>query len=118
MTAKTNLLLEVEKLRAAGPTADEVARARSFLAGTRLMARERNAHRASLYATNELLGLGHDYEDRFLAALTRVTPADVRRVGERWLDQPSVAIVLPRGLGRGPSPSPTADSAHPERAAR
>jgi predicted Zn-dependent peptidase len=118
MTAKTNLLLEVEKLRADGPTADEVARARSFLAGTRLMARERNAHRASLYATNELLGLGHDYEDRFLAALARVTTADVRRVGERWLDQPSVAIVLPRGLGRVTQASPAAEAARSERAAR
>ena len=118
MTARTNLLQEVAKLRAEGPTADEVDRARSFLAGTRLMARERNAHRASLYATYELLGLGHDYEDRFLAALTHVTAADVRRVGERWLDRPSVAIVLPRGLGATPQTTGAEPATSQERSAR
>jgi predicted Zn-dependent peptidase len=112
--ARAGLLEEVARLRASGPSAAEVDRARSFLAGTRLMARERNANRAALYATNELLGLGYDYEDRFLGALAAVTPAEVRAVGEAWLDRVSVAIVLPAGQraegerpggrARGPEP--------------
>ncbi len=93
--ARAGLLAEVERLRESGPSAAEVSRARSYLAGTRLMARERNMNRASLYATNELLGLGHDYEDRFLALLAAVTPAAVVDVAQRWLDRPSVAMVLP-----------------------
>jgi predicted Zn-dependent peptidase len=101
--ARAGLLAEVERLRDAGPSAAEVVRARSYLAGTRLMARERNMNRASLYTTNELLGLGHDYEDRFLALLAAVTPAEVADVAQRWLDRPSVAMVLPAstpGSGR------------------
>ena len=101
--ARAGLLGEVERLRDAGPSAAEVLRARSYLAGTRLMARERNMNRASLYTTNELLGLGHDYEDRFLALLAAVTPAEVADVAQRWLDRPSVAMVLPAsppGSGR------------------
>ncbi len=100
--ARAGLLEEVARLRAAGPSAAEVDRARSFLAGTRLMARERNANRAALYATNELLGLGYDYEDRFLQALSAVTPAEVRRVGEHWLDRGSIAVVRPAGRRSDP----------------
>jgi zinc protease len=100
--ARAGLLAEVDRLRESGPSPEEVLRARSYLAGTRLMARERNMNRASLYATNELLGLGHDYEDRFLALLAAVTPATVRDVAQRWLDRPSVALVLP-AASRGPT---------------
>jgi len=93
--ARAALTAEVERLREEGPDADEFERARNFLAGSQLMALERNANRAAAYGLNELLGLGYDYGDRFLEALDRVTPAGVRRAASSWLDRPSITIVLP-----------------------
>jgi predicted Zn-dependent peptidase len=95
--ARAALLAEVERLRDEGPTPDEFERARNFLSGSQLMALERNANRAAAYGLNELLGLGYDYGDRFLAALDRVTPGTVRQAAGTWLDRPSITTVLPAG---------------------
>ncbi len=92
---RAGLVAEVERLRDGGPTAEEIDRARNFLRGSQLMAHERNANRAASYGLNELLGLGYDYADRFLASLDQVTPRAVRQVAAAWLGRPSVAAVIP-----------------------
>ncbi len=93
--ARTGLIAEVERLRDGGPSREELDRARNFLRGTHLMAQERNSNRASSYGLNELLGLGYDYGDRFLAALDEVKTVTVRQVADRWIQRPSAAAVLP-----------------------
>jgi predicted Zn-dependent peptidase len=99
--ARAGLIAEVERLRDGGPAREERDRARNFMRGSQLMAHERNANRASSYGLNELLGLGYDYADRFLAALDEVKTVTVRQVADTWLKRPSVAVILPNTPGPG-----------------
>jgi len=99
VAARAGLIAEVERLRDGGPAREELDRARNFLRGSQLVAHERNSNRAASYGLNELLGLGYDYSDRFLAALDEVKTATVRQVADSWIQRPSVAVVLPKAVG-------------------
>lgn len=99
---RAGLLGEVERLRDGGPSREELVRARSYIRGTHLMSQERNSNRASNYGLNELLGLGYDYGERFLEALDEVKTSTVRQVADRWIQCPSVALVLPKSATTQP----------------
>jgi predicted Zn-dependent peptidase len=97
--ARRGLLEETERLRAAGPTPDELERTRSYMSGAHRLAMERNAHRASSYGLHELFGLGYDYAARYLERLGRVTRDDMLRVAEAWWREPTITAVTSAGTG-------------------
>ncbi len=86
---------EVARLREAAPTPDEVDLAKRSIAGRTALARQDLEAEAYALGWQELLGLGVDYEARFLAQVARVTPDDVHRVARRYLAGGVVAIVAP-----------------------
>ncbi|MDR7555855.1 MAG: pitrilysin family protein [Armatimonadota bacterium] len=86
---------EVARLRDAAPAPGEVDLAKRSIAGRTALARQDLEAEAYALGWQELLGLGVDYEARFLAQVARITPDDVHRVARRYLAGGVVAIVAP-----------------------
>jgi zinc protease len=86
-----------------GPTAEELANAKSYLTGSYALRFDTNAKIA-----NQLLGiyqedLGIDYVDRRNKEVDAVTLADVKRVAKRLLDTDNLIVMVvgkPKGLQR------------------
>jgi zinc protease len=93
--AREGLLAEAEALRAAPLDAADFERARQYVAGKYIMAHQSLAARAGFLASWEDLGLGAEYDDRYLDDLMRVTADRVREAAERWWIEPTVAILRP-----------------------
>ncbi|MFQ5961901.1 MAG: hypothetical protein ACE5MG_10940, partial [Candidatus Methylomirabilales bacterium] len=54
-----------------------------------------NARQAWYLASYELAGVGYEFIDRYVAAVKRVTPADVQRVAQSYLATLRVSIARP-----------------------
>jgi predicted Zn-dependent peptidase len=94
--AEAGMLRELERIRREPPTAEELARARAYLQGTQAMDRRTNARQAWYLAFFELVGAGHDFPDRYAAALGKVTAADVQAAARRYLEHPTIVVLRPR----------------------
>ena len=90
----------IAEIRAKGPTVDEVAEAKNELLAAALQERETAPGRA--FELGEALVRTGDpqHADKRLAALAKVTAADVRRVAQIYLD-PQKRIVLRYRQGSG-----------------
>ncbi|MFZ4809084.1 MAG: M16 family metallopeptidase [Hyphomicrobiaceae bacterium] len=94
---------ELTRMANDGPTADELANAKSYLTGSYALRFDTNAKIA-----NQLLGiyqedLGIDYVDRRNKEVDAVTLADVKRVAKRLLDTDNLIVMVvgkPKGLQR------------------
>lgn len=92
---------ELKRMAAEGPTAEELANAKSYLMGSYALRFDTNAKIA-----NQLLGilqedLGIDYVDRRNKEIEAVTLADVKRVAERVLKADDLIVTVvgkPKGL--------------------
>ncbi|MFA6564920.1 MAG: pitrilysin family protein [Verrucomicrobiia bacterium] len=95
--AEAELIKEIGKVREAGLSADEMARAKAKLISEKKIAFQSNAELAGEIALDELYGLGYkfykDYEKRYDA----VTAADIQRVAHKYFGNAAViAIVRPK----------------------
>ena len=78
----------------------ELDSARRYLRGSYLIAAETNMAQAGRLARYEVDGLGHDYGDRWLAAIEEVSADDVQALARRCFTvEPTRARVVPRGSG-------------------
>src|SRR5206468_3275096 len=79
------------------PVSDEELRvAQAYLLGNLEMDRRTNARQAWYLAAFEAAGVGHEFLDRYVAAVRRVTAADVQRVAQRYLKGPRTVVVQPK----------------------
>jgi len=83
--AQASLKKELERIREEPPSPDELRVAKAYLLGNFAMDRRTNERQAWYLATYELAGVGHEFLDRYVAAVRAVTPADVRRVARTYL---------------------------------
>jgi len=83
--AQASLKKELERIREEPPAAEELRVAKAFLLGNFTMDRRTNERQAWYLATYELAGVGHEFLDRYVAAVKAVTPADVQRVARMYL---------------------------------
>ena len=83
--AQASLKKELERIREEPPAAEELRVARAYLLGNFAMDRRTNERQAWYLATYELAGVGHEFLDRYVAAVRAVTPADVQRVARTYL---------------------------------
>jgi zinc protease len=103
------LLVEVEKLRDQVPTDAEVAKARNqFLAGT-LASRKTMQGQAQDLGGSWLAAGDLNFSARYLAAVRKVSPEDVRRVARAYLTEENRTCyaLLPKG-GRPIAPAASA----------
>ena len=78
--ARDAILIEMEKLCSEPVTSEELLLAKTYLKGSFMMGQERNSSQAGLLARYELMGLGHDFVDRYPALIDQVTEEEVLQV--------------------------------------
>jgi zinc protease len=83
-----------EELQAEGPTPDDVAFARDFLARSMALQKDTASARLTLRLKQELLGMPDDYYDTFAERVRAVTPEQARDATAARLDHRSLAIAI------------------------
>ena len=93
--AEPALTQQLERVRKEAASDDEVAVARAYVVGSQAMDRRTNARQAWYLAFYETAGVGYEFLDRYAAAVKNVTPADVRRVANKYLGVVRTVVVQP-----------------------
>ena len=96
LVVKKMLLEEIEAFRAAAPTAEEIADAKTYLLGTLPFHLATDADLADQLLTIERYGLGLDYLERFRKEVAAVTAEDVHAVAKKYL-HPDKMILIAAG---------------------
>jgi len=98
---------EIAKLATDGLSQEELDRAKAKILGADAIRNQSNAALGALCATNELMGLGFDYDKKHTEAIQKVTLEDIRHVAQKYFrDGKSVEVVV------GPPPAKTAEPLH------
>jgi zinc protease len=87
---------EIERIRDAGVSPDELERAKMYLLGQFALDRRTNARLAWYAAFFEAAGVGHDFAPRYVRAVESVTASDVQAVAARYLGSPTVVSLGPQ----------------------
>ena len=90
---KKLFLEELNRIRDTKPTAQEVADAKTYLIGSRLLQFATAGGIAGQLAAIERYGLGLGYLDEFEKAVEAVTPEDVQAVAKKHLDPARMVLV-------------------------
>ena len=85
---------ELERIRTAPPTEDELDQARATIVGGMLMAMETNAGIADTLCDLELYGLGQDWIARAVESVWKITPGDVLAAARKYLPAPDKVITV------------------------
>lgn len=93
-TAIRGVRAELERIRTAPPTDDELNQARATLVGGMLLAMETNTGNASTLCDLELYGLGQEWIACAVEALWKVTPADVLGAARKYLPAPDKLVTV------------------------
>ncbi len=98
---------EIRRLAAQGPTADELAKAKSYLTGSYALNFDTSRKIAGQLVAIQLDDLGIDYINRRNNMIEAVTLADVQRVAKRWLGGDMLVTVAGRSAMPAKSPADT-----------
>jgi len=85
---------ELERMRRLPPSIEELASAKAYLRGRKLMESESCEERAARMVRSERYGLGLDYDDRYAAMLDAVTREDVLEASVTLLDPARLSTVV------------------------
>lgn len=94
---KDGIVREIQRLREEECTEAELARAKNYLIGNYLIARQTNAAKAADLTANELVGFGPEFPERYREGIEKVSAGDILRVARQYLalDRYVLAIVGP-----------------------
>jgi predicted Zn-dependent peptidase len=92
--ALESLLSEMQKMRDAGPTDDELALAKDFLAGSFALRLESNGDLAREVTSVQLYGLGDDYLAKYLEKVRGVTRQQAYDAARRYLNPRQYALTV------------------------
>jgi len=84
--ARDGIFAEINRLKADGPSSDELETARNSLWGSSLTARLSRINQAFYMGVDEYLGLGYDYEAQFITKMRAVTVDDVKAASAKYFD--------------------------------
>jgi len=73
----------------------ELSRAKAYLLGSYALSHQRMKEQAYSLAWYEVLGLGVDFEDRYVEAIHSVTPEQVQKAADRILSRFVLAVTVP-----------------------
>jgi len=93
--AKAAVLEALRKLSREPVPPDELEGAKRSLVGSYALSSQRMKEQAHALAWYELLGLGAGFEERYLAGVQAVTPADVQAAAQATLGRFVIAVALP-----------------------
>lgn len=98
--AITGVLAEMRGIRDAPVSDQELAEAKSFLAGSFPLRLDSTAKLAQVLAQVEFYGLGFEYFSQYPRWIERVTKEDVQRVAKQYLDPQRYALVVVGNLAK------------------
>ena len=100
-TGETLTIIEKEfrRLAAEGPTAEEVAKTKTYLKGSYALGLDTSSKIAAQLVQIQLDNLGIDYIERRAGLIDAVTLADTKRVAKRLLDAGMLVTVVGRPQG-------------------
>ncbi|MBI3625024.1 MAG: insulinase family protein [Candidatus Rokubacteria bacterium] len=93
--AEEGVRRETARIRQDEVAEDELQRAKAYLLGNLALDRRTNARQAWYLAFFELAGVGHEFLDRYVAAVEAVIAEDVLRAARRYLASPTVTVLKP-----------------------
>lgn len=85
---------EINRLRGEAPSADELRGIQNYLAGTFVLTNSSRAGIAGQLAFLDLYGLSEDYLRNYVQRVYALTPADVQRMAQTYVDPAKLAIVV------------------------
>jgi len=83
--ALDGIVLQIEKLKLDGPTTEELATAKNQILGRMSTARLSRINQAYYLGVNAYLGLGLNYDQSYLTAVSQVSSSSLRRAMARWI---------------------------------
>jgi zinc protease len=93
--AEAALKDQLERIQREPVSEEELQVGKAYLLGNLEMDRRTNARQAWYLASYEVVGVGHEFLDRYVARVREVTAADVRRVAQRYLAPLRTVVVGP-----------------------
>lgn len=91
--AMTGLFREIERVRSAPVTEEELNHSTTNLIGNHLIGLQSTWARAENTALNTLYGLGYDYDAEYVKRIGEVKAADVLKAAQKYLDPARCAVV-------------------------
>jgi len=88
------IFYEIDRLRREAPTAEELRGIQNYLAGTFVLRNSSRQGIASQLAFLDLYGLSEDYLRNYVQRVHALTPADVQRLAQTYIDPAKLAIVV------------------------
>jgi predicted Zn-dependent peptidase len=88
------ILGEVDRLRAAPPSEQELRAVQAYMAGTFVLQTSDRAGLVGRLRFVDLHGLGERWLEDYVKNVRAVTPADVQRMAQQWIDPARMAIVV------------------------
>jgi zinc protease len=88
------ILGEIDRLRKDPPSVDELRGIQNYLAGTFVLRNSSRAGIAQQLATLNLYGLNEDYLRSYVQHVYALTPADIQRMAQTYVDPAKIAIVV------------------------
>ena len=82
---KDGIIAELRRLQGEEVSAEELERAKNYLIGNYLIARQTNAAKAADLVSHELFGFGSDFTARYQEAIEKVAPADILKFAKQYL---------------------------------
>lgn len=88
------ILFEIDRLRKEAPTAEEVAGIKNYLAGIFVLNNSSRQGVIGQLAFADLHGLPDDYLSTYVQKVMAVTPQDVQRIAQQYINPDKVTIVV------------------------
>ena len=98
--ARAALLNEFRRTRGEGVTEADVVRAKAYYAGSTRIGREESGDRVGEFGRNYVLGVPLDFVDRTLAAIPKVSVADLHAVSARYFSGDDYVYAAVRGTAK------------------
>jgi len=92
-TALEGLRHECERLATVTITEDELAICKSKLLGQYALGKQTNGQIAQVYGWYEVMGLGLEFDTRFVESIESVTQADVLKAAQQYFTTPAISVV-------------------------
>jgi len=94
--AEQGILAEFEKIKKEKIGEEELRRIKTKIAGDFIIDHEDNKSQAWFLGWYELLGVGYQYDEKYLEEIRAVTAEDILRVANKYFKDENIAIIAPR----------------------
>jgi zinc protease len=102
--AQARLLEPFRELAEKGPTDQELARAKTYLAGHYALRHERNADQAERLVWTDAIGLGIDFDQDLAAKISGVTKEQIQQASKQYFTNYALVVTMPEAQASGPMP--------------